>query len=64
MLEMRKAWKHGISPYQFRKTAMDDLNFIFEMDKAERTINKKLKSKTDQDNKVKEAMQNLQRRGF
>jgi len=38
MLEMEKAWHKGISPYQFRKSRMDDLDFIFDMRKAKQKI--------------------------
>ncbi len=55
MLEMEKAWNKGISPYQFRKSLMSDLQFIFDMKKAKA----KLREEQKQQLKVQKMQQQL-----
>ncbi len=62
MLEMEKAWDKGISPYQFRKSRMDDLNFIFEMKAASREMEKEMKKDKEHEANVKKTL-NLIRSG-
>ena len=49
MWKMYKAYQAGISPYEFRKCNMDDLNTTFEIQKA---VNEKL----ERERKTREAM--------
>jgi len=49
MWKMYKAYQIGISPTEFRKCNMDDLNNIFEIQTA-------VNEKSERERKVKEAM--------
>lgn len=59
MLMMHKAWDKGISPHEFRSSSVSDLMFILDMDNAK----SKIKNNKMHEQKIKEAMMNIQMRG-
>ncbi len=56
MLEMAKAYDKGISTYEFRKSLMSDLQFIFDMKDAKAKIGEEMKKEKDQEVKVENAL--------
>ena len=52
MWRMYQAYQKGISPYEFRKCNMDDLNDIFDIQSANN-------EKSKRDNEVRKAMEGM-----
>lgn len=59
MLQMYKMWDKGVTTGQFRQCEMSDLMFIYEMDKIKGDNKKKMAH----EQKIKNAMAQLQRGG-
>ncbi len=57
MFEMARAYEKGISPYHFRKSYSDDIDFVMDLNNAR---NEKIKLRKHQQ-KVKAAMENLKK---
>lgn len=55
MLEMARAYEKGISPYEFRKSWMSDINFLMDYQEALNI----LKEKREHAAKVNQAMEML-----
>lgn len=55
MLEMFNAYENGISPAEFRKSRIDDINFIMDF----KTARNQMMKQKEHEMKVKQVMENL-----